>query len=446
MISDSPNILLINPWIHDFAAYDYWAKPIGLLYLASILREHGCKVTFIDCLNRFHTNIKKHIPSKQDGRGSYLKTHIPKPEGLEDIPRNYSRYGISEEMFRKDLSDVQEPDLILVTSHMTYWYPGLFETIRVLKEIFPSAQVLLGGIYATLCYDHAVKHSGADRVFAGSGEKFILDLIKEYTRFSADMKFDPDEPDSYPYPAFDLENKISFIPILTSRGCPFSCSYCASFFLNPKRMIRTPESVINEIMHWHKKYKVEDFAFYDDAFLTDAKNHAIPILEGIIGAGINIRFHTPNAIHIREITKQTAELMFKAGFRTVRLGLETTLFESRSSLDRKVSEPEFRQSIFFLKEAGFSGKQVGAYLLVGLPGQETASIMASIKIVKETGITPIPAYYSPIPHTGIWENAVLSSRYDIESDPVFTNNAILPCRKEGFSWEIISLLKKLAEE
>lgn len=120
MISDTPNILLVNPWIHDFAAYDYWAKPIGLLYLASILREHGCKVAYIDCLNRFHPDIKKHIPSKTDGRGSYLKTKILKPEGLEDIPRNYSRYGIPDKLLRKDLLDVPEPDAILVTSHMIF--------------------------------------------------------------------------------------------------------------------------------------------------------------------------------------------------------------------------------------------------------------------------------------------------------------------------------------
>lgn len=446
MTSKTPNILFVNPWIHDFAAYDYWAKPIGLLYLASILREHGCNVKYLDCLNRFHPGIIKRTTSKTDGRGSYFKTPVPKPEGLEDIPRNYSRYGISEELFRKDLSDVPEPDVILVTSHMSYWYPGLFDTIRVLRDTFSSAPLLLGGIYATLCYDHAVKYSGADRVFAGAGEKFIIELIKEYTGYSVALNFDPEDLDSYPYPAFDLENRIAFIPVLTSRGCPYSCSYCASHFLNPERMKRTPEPVINEIRHWHKRYGVEDFALYDDAFLTDAKNHAVPILEGIIKSGIKVRFHTPNAVHIREITKQTADLMFKAGFQTVRLGLETTLFDRRSSLDRKVSEAEFKQAVIYLKEAGFSKNQVGAYLLAGLPGQDTGAVIESIKTVKESGITPIPAYYSPIPHTDLWKNATQSSRYDLKKDPVFTNNAIFPCRNEGFSWEIISLLKKLSAE
>jgi hypothetical protein len=47
-MKDTPHILLINPWIHDFAAYDFWSKPIGLLYLASILRYHDCRVSYIE--------------------------------------------------------------------------------------------------------------------------------------------------------------------------------------------------------------------------------------------------------------------------------------------------------------------------------------------------------------------------------------------------------------
>jgi len=441
--SDSPNILLINPWIHDFAAYDYWAKPLGLLSLASILKTHGCNIRYIDCLNRFHPNLSKIISSKEDGRGSYLKTRIPKPECLDDVPRNYSRYGIPEQWFINDLLAARQPDIVFITSHMTYWYPGVFETIRIVRETYPSAPIVLGGIYASLCHDHALKYSGADKVISEDGEKVILELVKEYTGFSNNIKFDSGQLDSYPYPAFDLESKIAFIPVLSSKGCPFSCAYCASRYLNRQRMLRSPESLIDEIAYWHKKYKVIDFAIYDDAFLVDAKSHATPILEGIIEAGINVRFHTPNALHIREISENTATLMFKAGFKTVRLGLETTLFDN-NRLDNKVSEFEFEQALLCLKKVGFSKKQICAYLLAGLPDQDERYVIESIKKVIESGITAIPVYYSPIPHTVLWEKAVHCSRYDLNSDPIFTNNSILPCRKEGFSWEIISFLKKLA--
>ncbi|RZB30732.1 MAG: hypothetical protein SRB1_03012 [Desulfobacteraceae bacterium Eth-SRB1] len=440
---DTPNILLVNPWICDFAAYDFWAKPMGLLSLASILRCHGYNVSYIDCLDRFHKKAPKTDPHARYGRGPYLKTGIPMPDGLENLPRNYSRYGIKPEWFKEDILFTPKPDLVLVTSLMTYWYPGVHETISIIKETFPDTPVILGGIYANLCSDHANDHSGADRIVTGPGEQYILKLAGQHTGFAVSLKYNPDNPDTYPYPAFDLQRKISYIPILTSTGCPFSCAYCASHFLNPERALRTPESVVEEICYWHEKYDVIDFVFYDDALLVDAEKHAIPILEKIIQAGMNLRFHTPNAVHVRCISNQTADLMYKAGFKTLRLGLETASFEKRKDFDNKVTAHEFTQAVACLKNAGFNKDQVGAYLLAGLPGQTISSIEDSIKTVKQNNITPVIAYYSPIPHTAMWKKAVASSRYKLESDPVFTNNSILPCQQESFSWASISHLKNL---
>ena len=441
---DSPNILLINPWIHDFAAYDFWSKPLGLLTLAAILRSHGYGVAYIDCLDRFHPRAPKTDLYARYGRGPYLKTAISKPPSVGDVPRNFSRYGIKPAWFKDSLTSIPPPDLVLMTSLMTYWYPGIQETVKYVRAMYPKTPVALGGIYASLCFDHAAASIGAEKIASGSGERQIFGLVEEYTGFSATPKFDPDRLDTYPYPAFDLQHKITYIPLLTSRGCPFSCAYCASRFLHPKRMLRTPESVVEEVSFWHKEHYVVDFVLYDDAFLVDAQNHAVPILEGIIKSGIKLRFHTPNAVHIRGITHETARLMFAAGFQTLRLGLETTAFESRDELDRKVTAEEFKSAVSYLKDAGFKKDQVGAYLLAGLPGQSIRSLETSMKTVLQSNITPVPAYYSPIPHTALWDTAVASSRYDLPSDPIFSNNAILPCRKEAFSWETITHLKRLS--
>jgi radical SAM superfamily enzyme YgiQ (UPF0313 family) len=444
--SHAPHILLVNPWIFDFAAYDFWAKPVGLLLLGAMLRDHGFRVSYTDCLDRFHPKARKTDPYARYGRGPYLKKRVPRPQGCEDVPRYFSRYGIRERWFREDLAGMDRPDLILMTSLMTYWYPGVQTTIRVIREIFPEVPVILGGIYASLCQDHAREHAGADYMLAGMGEGEILSLAEDHTGFSASPRFDPNDLNTYPYPGYDLQRKIAYAPLLTSRGCPFSCAYCASRFLNPTRMQRDPEGVVSEIRHWHGKYGVRDFVFYDDALLDNAESHAIPLLERIIASAMPVRFHTPNAIHIRGISEKVARLMFRANFKTLRLGLETTAFESRRELDRKVTESEFRAAVGHLRAAGFEKQQIGAYLLTGLPGQSLASAEASARVVVQSGITPILAYYSPIPHTRLWEQAVAVSRYDLDADPIFSNNAIFPCVADPLRWQKVSLLKRTLGE
>ncbi|RJQ52350.1 MAG: radical SAM protein [Desulfobacteraceae bacterium] len=444
-----PHVLLVNPWIHDFSAYDFWAKPLGLLGLAAILRSHDYRVSYIDCLDRFHPRDPRRdridstdLPVRC-GRGPYRKTPLPTPASIPDVPRTFSRYGIRPEWFRESLEALPKPDLILITSMMTYWYPGIQETIGHIRGVFPETPIVLGGIYASICTEHAVSVSGADRVIGGQAEGAILDVAAEYTGFSASLRFDPELPDTHPYPALDLQSRIPYIPLLTSRGCPFSCVYCASRFLNPKRTRRTPESVVEEIRFWHRSYEAVDFVLYDDAFLAEAEAHAVPILEGILNSGMRLRFHTPNALHIRGITPEIAGLMFGAGFSTLRLGLETAAARE-DGMDRKATVEEFRSAASCLRNAGFRKDQVGAYLLAGLPGQSPQTILESIEVVHRSGITPVPAYYSPIPKTALWKEALQSSRYDLASDPIFTNKAIMPCQREPFSWEMISRLKKAA--
>jgi hypothetical protein len=173
----SPHVLLINPWIADFAAYNFWIRPLGLLNIAGLLRENRFRVTLIDCLDSL-TKTRKY------GDGKFLKTRIEKPFSLKPIPRNYSQYGIPEEMLLKRFSMLEEnPDIIGITSGMTYWYPGVFKVIEITKKYFRNVPIILGGIYATLCYEHAKRYSGVDIVFNGREESEVLRLISDLAGF-----------------------------------------------------------------------------------------------------------------------------------------------------------------------------------------------------------------------------------------------------------------------
>jgi hypothetical protein len=435
--SNAPHILFVNPWIHDFAAFDFWARPMGLMQLIAIVRSQGMTVSYLDCLNRFHPNAK-HFKSKQYryGRGAYLKTQISKPKNLHHFPRKYSRYGIPTEWFINDLKSIQPPDIIMITSIMTYWYPGVQETIDCIRFVFKDTPIVLGGIYVRLCLSHAKKNMDADIFESGPGELSILEIIAQLTDFQSTSQIDINHLDTFPYPAWDLQTHIPFVPLLTTRGCPFQCEYCASRFLETQIRRRSIDHVCDEISFWYLKFGVRDFVFYDDALLYQSERFAIPLLEKIIKNNFPIRFHTPNAIHIREISKPVAHLLFAAGFKHLRMGLETMDFDHR--MDQKVTFSEFNTAIKHLKQAGFHSHELGAYLLIGLPKQQHESIIRSIDCVTKNGIKAILAYYSPIPNTKLWPKAVESSPFDISQDPLYTNNTIFPCQPNGLDWKELS--------
>jgi radical SAM superfamily enzyme YgiQ (UPF0313 family) len=432
----SPHILLINPWITDFAAYNFWIKPLGLLHIASLLRENGFRVTLIDC-------IDSSIKTKTYGDRNFFKTKIEKPLPLKSIRRNYSQYGIPEEILLKRLSLIEEPDLICVTSGMTYWYPGVFKLIEITSKFFKKVPIILGGIYATLCHEHAQKHSGADIVLKGGREWEALELIGELTQFKPSIQHPESGINGLPYPAFDLYPQLDYICISTSRGCPFQCTYCASPFLTRGFFRKDPLKVVEEIDYWTTQFHINNIAFYDDALLIEPSRNIIPILKEIIKRGIHCNFHTPNGLHIKEIDEEVANLLFRTGFKTIRLGFETSDEATQIETGGKVDNQDFRQAIKHLKRAGYSGEEIGVYIMVGLPGQRVGEVDESIAFVKETGAKPMLVEYSPIPHTPLFEKAKTMSPFDLESEPLFHNNSILPCQWDGFT---MADYKRLKEE
>jgi len=426
-------LILINPWIYDFAAYDLWSKPLGLLYLAGWFRECGFDIHLIDCLDVHHPGMSGNsslTPPKRRlyGTGKFWREVVPKPLPLQDIPRPYSRYGLLPEVFEQELGKIRNPSAILITSLMTYWYPGVRKAVSLAKKVHPGVPVILGGIYASLCRDHALISSGADSVVSGHGSASLLRALDENG-----IHIPGTIPDvgRLTYPAFDLLTRIDYVCVMTSSGCPYRCQYCASHFLQPNLTRREPDEVLEEIIFWHKASAVKDFAFYDDALLVESGNHAGLLLEGLARFDLDLRFHTPNALHVREITGEIAKLMHKTGFQTIRLGLETSDISLHGKLDNKLSMGDFERAIHNLLRAGFDTKKIGAYILIGLPGQTVDSVIETINFVGANGAIPYLSEYSPIPHTPMWNKALTCSEYDLASEPLFHNNTLLPCWDES---------------
>ncbi|MEZ0329478.1 MAG: radical SAM protein [Dissulfuribacterales bacterium] len=182
---------------------------------------------------------------------------------------------------------------------------------------------------------------------------------------------------------------------MTSEGCPFNCPYCASRRLYYSFHQKNPQEIVEEILYWYDNHNVLDFAFYDDALLVNFDRHLAVILEEVCRMGLNVRFHAPNAMHARFIGREAALLFKQAGFTTIRLGLER--IEDR--FDNKVTTDEFRESIEHLKNVGFTSKELGAYVLYGIPEEDFDAVKRTVIFLEKLGAMPYLAEFSPIPHT-----------------------------------------------
>jgi len=408
----SKTVVGINPPVFDFAWFDLWSKPLGLLNILEYLRVHN-DVYLIDSLYEARTKALSF------GRWKVKKEKVRKPEAYRNIPRHYYRFGLSPNELENRLQVLPKPDYILVTSAMTYWYEGVFETIESARKVFPEATIILGGAYAILCPGHAAK-SGADFI-----QSEPLDI-------------------SSPHPAIDLYEKPEYGVIMSSYGCPMSCRYCASGKIFPYFRERPIRDVIEDIRFQISVSDARNIAFYDDALLINKRDRFYPLCEAITKEFPHLTLHTPNGLHVSQIDEECAEMLFRAHFHTIRLSLEGIDSYTRAASGDKTGKSGYELTVKALKSAGYSDERLETYILVGLPGQNTDDILRSVDYVKSLGGKPKITEFSPIPGAGMFELASKSCP-ELENEPLLHNNTIYaPWVSGSIPPDMMQRLKDLA--
>ncbi|MBU0683681.1 MAG: B12-binding domain-containing radical SAM protein [Candidatus Omnitrophota bacterium] len=423
------NILLVNPWIYDFAAYDLWMKPWGLLKISAILKKNGFKVYLVDALDRQHPLINKNIQVSSNKTGKFCSEEVIKPLPIRNIPRKYKRYGLSCDNFIKALPE-KPIDMILVSSGMTYWYPGVFEAIKLLKTKY-GAPIVLGGIYASLMYKHAECNSGADYVIKNKELYKLADIIGKKCDFSFQNILNENIDYSW-YP-----NAVYGV-LRISLGCQFNCAYCAQKLLGPDFLLKSQEQALKEIEFLYKR-NIRTFAFYDDALLAD-EDYITSYFEEIIGKGIKADFYTPNGLHARHISEKVATLMRKMTFINPILSLETSVDEKGKVWHDKVTKEELKRAVFFLKQAGYKDGEYTVYLLLGAPGSSLENVKESIDFVHFLGGKVSLSEFSPIPGARLAEKFT-----EALEEPLLQNNSVFPDFNQS-EWKDVRLVKTYARK
>jgi len=392
--------LLVNPWIYDFAVYDFGIKPVGLLRIGEYLRKKGNDVYLVDCLEGCSQSKDEY------GFSKIRKEKIEKPAIFKNINRPYFRYGIPVTQFIAKLEKIKDVDRIFISCGMTYWYPGVQLAIKLLRERFKNVPIVLGGIYPTLSYKHATSTSGADIVWGG-------DYLGKCYFFEKNF-----------YPAYDLLKDKEILPIQLTRGCPFRCSYCASKIFTPKFQMKDPLNLFEEVMYYNKNFGTKGFVFYDDALTYCSDKGIKRFLRMIIASGKQFIFLTPNGLHARFIDDELAALLKEANFRDLRISFETSDEKLQKSTGGKVTNNDLKMALRNLKEAGYAKVDIGVYILIGAPWLDIKKTLNDIMFINSLGVKAILASYSSIPGTLDYQILIKNKILKKDTDPLWHNKTV----------------------
>ncbi len=356
------------------------SPPLGLAYLASVLRKDH-EVRIID------SNILEY--------------------SMEDLRRKLKSFN---------------PDIVGITS-VTPSIPQAYDVAKIAKEVREDSVVVVGGPHVTFLPEQTLREcKDVDVIVKGEGEKIAGELVTaiengeplENVRGIAFRKEDKvvnNKPmpfikniDKIPFPSRDLlpvekyqVNGTRYTAMITSRGCPFRCSFCSS-----SRLFggcwrgRSPENVLDEMRVIYEDYDTKNIEFVDDTFTLNQKR-AEQICDGIIKEGWDVSWGASSRVDT--ITRKLAEKMKKAGCWILFLGIESGCQRILDNIGKGITVEQIKRAVKVIKNAGI---QVLGSFIIGFPEDTMESIKQTIDFAKSLNLdyaefsilTPYPG--SPI--------------------------------------------------
>lgn len=275
-----------------------------------------------------------------------------------------------------EMADTFKPDLIGVTSfspNRMYAY----EIIGTLKDKYPHIPVVYGGNHVSTVKGLVLRESAADFAIKHEGEDTLLDLMEHIKSRKNDLHDvkgliwrqdgqiieNPDRPlvtdlDILPFPdfsLFDIEEHPSYkekiIPMITSRSCPFNCTFCATkLSMGRGFRARSAENVVDEIkFHYAKGFR--QFDIHDDCFSLDMQR-ADKILDLIIDSGLDVKFQFATGIRADRVNPQFLQKLKKAGCFFIIYGCETGNEKVMRDLQKNLKLEDVRNAVKWTNEAG----------------------------------------------------------------------------------------------
>ena len=359
------HVTLVNPPYPSVAHESMHVIPLGIGYLAAVLENNGYKVDVIDC--------------------QVLK--------------------LTKEELENELTRLQ-PDIVGVTSATLNYKPAL-EIVKSAKTQLPNCLTMLGGPHVTVMDEETLRDQPeADIVVRGEGEQTILELARLVSesnlgnidevagitiRKNKQIVRTPDRPfiqnlDELPHPAykhFQLSKyQVSgktYLPIITSRGCPGQCTFCLVYRMCGRRFrARSPKNVVDELEWLRDSYKADAFSFYDDTFTFDRKR-ALEICREIKSRKIDLPWDCRTRVD--KVSEELLAEMKDADCQLIHFGVESGSQKMLNIMKKGTTVEQNEKAIRLTKKAGIS---FAISVVVGYPGETPELLKQTLNFIRKT--------------------------------------------------------------
>ena len=401
-------ILLIAPPFYRLMGSHYNGLHLGIGYIASVLKQHGHEVKVY---NADYSNTDEYSDQRQlfESYNLYKAT-------LNDLS-----HPIWQEV-RGKISDFA-PDFIGITM-LTANYKAAKNIAEIAKAVNNKIKVIVGGAHPTLDPEGTLAVEVFDYVIRGEGEFTFLELVSGQEEeqikglsFKRDGKpvHNENRPfiqdlDCLPFPSRDSflndTEYLDFGHVITGRGCPFSCSYCASPQLWQRTVrFRSVSNVIDELEHLKKNYNSSLVHFADDTFTLN-KQRAKEICREIIKRQLGITWVSETRADC--LDEELVALMKEAGCVRIKIGAESGSDRILRKVCKGTTIEEIRRAVRLIRDQGLP---LTVHLMAGFPGETNEDLRQTIDFAKELkadyySLSVLAPYYG----TEIWDELEKSGR------------------------------------
>ncbi len=394
-------ITLINPPMLGLAGDPFGSipfMPVGLLSVASFLRNLGVVVTVVDGYGE--------APTRMRFSGSYMISGLTLAQVVERVPQDVDLVGIS---------------VLAGASHRL-----ALDLIQRLKSRFPGIAIMMGGPHAAVLPEPFLK-GGADFVVPGDGEEAAWNICRfldgqisalepEHGVLHANLLEIMPQPvadlDSLPFPALDLIPRQNYWnlgvahapfrgryhPMVTSRGCPFRCAFCSTPLLSGQRWrSRSACHVVREIEEVYRRDGVQDFFFQDDNFAVD-RERVSAICSLIRERGLDVRIHLPSGVTANLLDEEIVRDIGRSGFHSICLAPESGSPQVINRMKKPVDLQHLERVMRWLREVRI---RTNAFIMVGYEGEtrdEFRQTRALVRKLTRLGVDEFSIFiYTPLP-------------------------------------------------